>query len=352
MGRSFRDRARSDPHLVEILGARGRILRAIRETFTGAGFVEVTTPSLLLAPDPALHLEAFRTELVLGDGRRRTLYLPTSPEHHMKRLVAGGMPRIFQIGPFFRNGEVTACHNPDFLGLEWYQAGATLEQLMADTESLVVQAARQGLGSTRIRSRGREIDLEKPFARMTVAEALSRLGGVEVPARWEEPLLREAVVRAGIPTAVDDSFDDLVQRVMLTRVEPALEALGPVSLYDFPAPMAAQARLRPETPWVAERFELYGGGLELCNGYGELTDGPQLRARLEQDREDRRRQGKHVPPLDEDYLLALAEGLPACSGCALGLDRLVMFLCDRSRIEEVMAFPMELELPGQEPPRV
>ena len=313
--------------LLEAIRTRAFVLKKIREFFDQRGFLEVTTPCLVTAPDPAVHLDSFETELKLDGGRSHRLYLSTSPEHHMKRLLAAGMERIYQIVPFFRNGELTDLHNPEFCGLEWYETGESVEQCMQLTEQLVSHV---------------HPGLKPPYRRMAVAEALEELGGVGVAEDFSN--LREAVESAGISTDPGDGFDDLVNRALIERVEPALPDLGPVFLCDYPAPMAALARLRPDRPWVAERFELYAGGLELCNGYGELTDGREQRERFVSQLEERRRLNKAVPPLDEKFLQALSEGLPPCSGCALGVDRLVMLVCGKKKLQKVMAFPMAREL--------
>lgn len=313
--------------LLDTIRARASVLKKIREFFDRLGFVEVTTPCLVTAPDPAVHLESFETELELEGSRSRKLYLSTSPEHHMKRLVAAGMRRIYQMAPFFRNGELTDLHNPEFWGLEWYETGATVEECMQRSEQLVASV---------------HPGLMPPFRRMTVGQALVELGGVCVSEDFSD--LRRAVESAGIATDPSDGFDDLVNRALLERVEPALRELGPVFLYDYPAPMAALARLRPERPWVSERFELFAEGLELCNGYGELGDHREQRERFLSQLDQRRRLGKVVPPLDENFLQALRAGMPPCSGCALGVDRLVMLVCGKKKLREVLAFPMEREL--------
>lgn len=245
----------------------------------------------------------------------------------MKRLVAMGMERIYQLTPFFRDNEFTDLHNPEFLGLEWYETGASVEECMQRTEQLVSYV---------------HPELKAPFRRLAVAEALRELGGVMVAGDFSN--LGEAVAGAGIATDPADGFDDLVNRVLIERVEPKLPGLGPVFLYDYPAPMAALARLSAERPGVAERFELFAGGLELCNGYGELTDAIEQRERFMAQLEERRRLDKRVPPLDQAFLRALEEGLPPCSGCALGVDRLVMLVCGKKKLDEVMPFPLAGEL--------
>ena len=314
-------------NLLDSIRTRAFVLKKIREFFDQRDFLEVTTPCLVTAPDPAVHLDSFETRVTLPGGERRKLYLSTSPEHHMKRLVAMGMERIYQLAPFFRDGEITDLHNPEFLGLEWYETGTSVEECMQRTEQLVSHV---------------HPELKAPFQRLTVADALRELGGVAVAGDFSD--LREAVANAGIATDPSDSFDDLVNRVLIERVEPELPGLGPVFVCDYPAPMAALARLRPERPAVAERFELFAGGLELCNGYGELTDAREQRERFLAQLEERRRMKKAVFPLDRAFLSALEAGLPACSGCALGVDRLVMLVCGKQKLDEVMPFPLAGEI--------
>jgi lysyl-tRNA synthetase class 2 len=193
------------------------------------------------------------------------------------------------------------------------------------------------------------IDLSQSFQRMSMEQALRELAQVKVPADWNEEGLRDALGNAGLRIRRDDTFDDLVNRALIERVEPKLIERGPVFLYDYPAPMAGLARLRPERPVVAERFELYIGGLELCNGYGELTDPRQQRARLIEQIEARVQCGTPRLPLDEAFLSALEHGLPACSGNALGLDRLAMLLFGKERIEQVQPFPLAAEVNHSSP---
>jgi lysyl-tRNA synthetase class 2 len=342
---SLRERFAADPGLRESLRQRARLLAAVRSFFEQRGFLEVSTPCLVPAPDPAPHLESFQACLHLPGRAARALYLLTSPEHALKRLLAAGLERIFQIGPFFRDGELGPLHNPEFTGLEWYQVGASVEDTLALTEALVRDATRAVTGGTSLPARaGLRVEVGRPFERLSLLRALRELAGVEAPEDWNEPELRRALAAAGIQPSMDDAFDDLVNRALVARVEPALVGRGPVFLTDYPAPMAALARLRPDRPVEAERFELFIGGLELSNGYGELTDPREQRARFEAQRAERARLGRVVPPLDEAFLRALEQGMPPAGGNALGLDRLLMLLLGRERIEDVLPFPMVLEL--------
>jgi len=342
--RPTHQRLRQAQGLLLALRARAKLLQAIRGFFASRDFLEVTTPALALAPDPAVHLDSFRCELDLPGSDRRPVYLLTSPEYPMKRLLAAGLPRIFQVCPFFRNGEITALHNPEFTGLEWYATGIDFASFLEQTEVMVRTLATEVLGTTVLNRAGPGVDLSNPFVRLTVRQALNLHAGVAVPPDWNEPDLRRALERAGIHTAAADRFDDLVNRALIERVEPALQKQGPVFLTEYPAPMAALARLKPGDPSVSERFELYAGGLELCNGYGELTDAVEQRARFQAQLEERRVLGRDPVPLDEAFLEALAHGLPASCGCALGVDRLLMLFLGAQRIEEVLAFPMAAEL--------
>ncbi len=339
----MRDRLLKDPDLLETLKLRARIITAVRAFFNQRDFIEVTTPSLAPSADPALHLESFKTQLHCLNGATHDLFLPTSPEFHMKRILSAGLDKIYQICSFYRNGEITQLHNPEFCGLEWYQVGVSYQECMDHTEQLLRTVAMEVLPDLKVPRDGQEYDLDPAFSRMSVHQALCELGQIDMPERFEEQKTRQALIAAGIKLADDDSFDDMINRAMIERVEPALIGRGPVFLYDYPAQMAALARLRPEYPWLAERFELYIAGLELCNGYGELTDADQQRRRFEAQIEQRRKLDKAPVEIDQAFLGALRSGLPQCSGCALGIDRLVMLLVNKPSIAQVIAFPTETE---------
>lgn len=327
-----------------VLALRARLLESVRRFFSSRGYLEVSVPVLGVAADPAPTIEPMRTRLRLWDGSSRELYLQTSPEFFLKRLLAAGAERIFSIGPFFRDGEVTDRHNPEFFGLEWYCAGQAFHQMLDFCEEMFREVTLDVAGKVRLERCGIGFGVDRPFLRLSVAQALRELAGVEVPEDWGEDSLRRALRQAGVAMGADDDVDDMVNRVLIERVEPALARLGPVMLHDYPMPMAALARSRPENPAVAERFELFAGGIELCNGYGELVDPAEQRRRFLAHVEIRRRLGRPAVPIDEALLKAMEDGLPACCGCALGLDRWLMLLCGAERIDEVMVFPLSLEL--------
>ena len=313
------------------LELRSRCLRAVRGFFDERGFVEVQTPCRVRAPGLEPHLTA------VASGSR---FLITSPEYHMKRLLAGGLERIYNLGPCWRDDECGPRHLGEFCMLEWYRAYCTLQQLMEETEQLLAQVAREILGSTSLRYQGQALSLEPPFERVSVRQAFLQYAGVDLGGVLDAPQLRTRVDAAGLgPVDAGAPFEETASRILVERVEPALAARPhPVLLHGFPAPLAALSRLDDEDPTVAQRFELYAGGLELANAFGELTDPREQARRLEQDQQQRAAAGREVYPVDHQFLGALREGMPPSAGIALGVDRLVMLLCDAAHIREVVAF--------------
>jgi len=300
---------------IAMLHQRSAALAAARAWLAGEGFVEVETPLAVPSPGLEVHLSALE---VTGAGERR--YLHTSPEYHMKRLLAAGASRIYSLGKVFRQEELGARHEPEFTMLEWYRAFGDSAAMMHDTEQLAAHVASALLGTTLVpgvSGRGR-IDLAAPWERLTVREAFDRYAGVSAD------------------SLIDDEEEFF--HVLATRVEPELGRGKPTILMRYPAKMAALARLCDDDPTVAERFEAYVDGIELCNAFYELTDAAEQRARLIADQATRRTAGKPLYPIDEKFLAALETGLPPCAGNALGFDRLLMLILGRDRIEDVMAF--------------
>jgi lysyl-tRNA synthetase class 2 len=305
------------------LAVRAAGLRSIRGFFEARGFIEVDTPVIVPSPGLDLHLDAFE---VPGFARSAVGYLITSPEYQMKRLLAGGVPRCFQLAHCFRKGEVGRRHNPEFLMLEWYRAFARVDALIDETEVLVRHVALALTGGTTLEVGGVRVDLAGPFERLPVAQAFCRYTRVEPSAAIEMATLDE----------------DRFFRLLVDEVEPALaREPRPVFLVDYPAPFASLARLKPDDPRVAERFELYIAGIELCNGFGELTCPREQRARLVSDQAARARLGKPVYPIDERFLAALEEGMPPAAGNALGVDRLIAACAGTEIIGAVQAFPVD-----------
>ncbi len=300
---------------LRVLELRARIIQGIRQYFLDQGFLEVQTPLLVRAPAPERHIQTF--SVGIGEGRR---FLIPSPELQMKRLLAQGAEKIFQLGPVFRKGERGRQHLPEFTMLEWYRAEADYTALMADCEGLFAAiAGTLGQNPDTLVYSGREIDITPPFLRITVEKAFSSLAG------WTPG-----------PCPDPDRFDE----DLVTKVEPGLPADRPVFLMDYPASMASLARLKPGRKDVAERVELYCAGTELSNGFSELTDPEEQAKRFREELELRKKAGLEEYPWPEEFLEALNH-MPPCAGMALGVDRLVMLFADSPDIDGVVAFTPE-----------
>jgi elongation factor P--(R)-beta-lysine ligase len=328
------------------LMARGRMLGAVRDFFADSGYIEVDTPALQVSPGLEPHLRAFATVLHdPRDGSARPRFLHTSPEFAMKKLVAGGLQRIWQLAHVYRDGERSATHNPEFAMLEWYRAGADYRDLMAECEALL-RAAQAAAGSAALRWRGRSADARQPWQRLTVAEAFAGHAGIDLlsttpePAKPDAALLAAAAAGIGIAPHPGDDWEAVFFRIFLERVEPNLGISAPTILYDYPLALAALSRPKPDDPRLAERFELYVCGLELANAFGELTDPAEQRRRFIADQARKRALYGETYPIDEDFLMALEHGLPQCAGIALGFDRLVMLATGADHIEEVLWAPV------------
>ena len=304
---------------------RALALRRARAVFAANGFVEVETPLLVPSPGLEIHLDAVEA----GDG-----WLITSPEYQMKRLLAAGFERIFQICKCFRAGEHGPHHASEFTMIEWYRAHAALDAIIADTEHLV-----HAVCGSQARVGERAIHVEPPWRRITVREAMRQWGGVRVDGAEPAEELAAEVQRAGIELADGGAWDDVFFAAWLARVDPALAALDhAIIVEDWPAPLAALARRRDDDPTTALRFEAYVGGIELANAFDELTDPVEQRARFVEDQRVRAARGRPVYPIDERLIAALAEGLPPSAGIALGFDRLVMLATGATDIAQVLAF--------------
>ena len=328
------------------LAVRGRILAALREFFADNGYVEVETPALQISPGLEPHLRGFATTLHdPRDGSARPFYLHTSPEFAMKKLLAGGLPRIWQLAHVFRDGERSATHHPEFAMLEWYRAGAGYKDVMDECEGLLRQL-QAAAGGAAFRWLDRIADANKPWQRLTVAEAFERYAGIDLfatmpdPAHPDRSLLGAAASGIGIAPHPEDDWEALLFRIFLDRIEPHLGIGAPTILYDYPLTMAALSRRKPDDPRLAERFELYVCGLELANAFGELTDPAEQRARFAADQARKHALYGAIYPIDQDFLAALEHGVPECAGIALGFDRLVMLATGAERIEDVLWLPV------------
>ncbi len=319
-----------------ILKSRERVVDAIRSFFKSEGFCEVETPSLVPCPGLEPHLDPF--EVAARGGA--VGYLPTSPEYAMKKLLAAGSGDIFQICKAFRDEPPSDFHLSEFTMLEWYRVGAGYEAVMDDCERMCAFVARAACGDEPVVWRGATLDFATPCERISVRDAFHTHAGLDLT--FAEPLdelRRLAETADGVGACDDDTWDDVFFKVFLRHVEPKLGLGRPTILFDYPARMAALSRIKADDPLVCERFELYAGGVELANAFGELTDAAEQRGRFEADNAERRRLGKPELPIDEEFLAALESGLPECSGIALGVDRLIMLLTDTPDIRRVVPLP-------------
>jgi lysyl-tRNA synthetase class 2 len=320
------------------LAARSAITRATRAWFDEQGFTEVETGILQVSPGNETHLHAPRTELVGADGQQLTRYLRTSPEFACKKLLAAGETRIFEFARVFRDRERGRLHLPEFTMLEWYRAKASYDAVMADCIVVIAHAA-QATGIGRFSYRGSIAD---PFAEpelLTVAAAFERFAGVDLLATIADGRGDRARLAAAAGQRVritdDDTWSDIFSKVLVEHVEPNLGQGRLTLLFEYPAPEAALARAKPSDPRVAERFEVYACGVELANGFGELTDAQEQRRRFASAMDEKERRYGERYPLDEDFLAAVAE-MPEASGVALGFDRLVMLASGASGVDQVV----------------
>jgi lysyl-tRNA synthetase class 2 len=294
----------------QALSLRAVLIQNIRQFFIQHHFLEIETPLRIPSPAPEEHIEAISS----GDW-----FLQTSPELCMKRLLAAGYPRIFQISKCFRTAERGSKHLPEFTMLEWYVAQFDYYQLMEQCEAMLITALKD-MGHTQdIIWQNNKINLASPWKRISVADAFSKYAPIS---------LQEALHQ--------DKFDE----ILVEYIEPRLGIDRPTFIYDYPAKLAALAKIKKSDPNVAERFELYIGGLELANGFSELTDAREQRQRFEEALEARAAKNWARYAMPEKFLTAL-EHLPPCAGIALGIDRLAMILTDTTTIDEVVAFPPE-----------
>lgn len=285
---------------------RARIVQSIRAFFIDQGYLEVETPQRIPVNAPEVHIDA----IVSADWD-----LQTSPELAMKRLLAAGYDRIFQISHCWRDGERGRLHLPEFTMLEWYRSGCDYQSLMAECEQLIHQL----VPADQLTYQGDTINLTLPFERLTVNEAFQRYCQVDP-----------------VDALENDCFDEF----LACRIEPELGKERPTFLYDYPSPLAALARQKPGNPEIAERFELYMGGLELANAFSELTDPVEQRRRFELDEATRRNLKKPPRKLPEPFLRDMQQ-LPPSAGIALGIDRLIMLLTNAESIDEVVCFTPE-----------
>ncbi|HTJ01482.1 MAG TPA: EF-P lysine aminoacylase EpmA [Methylovirgula sp.] len=324
------------------LRQRAALMQAVRGYFAARSFLEADTATLQFSPGNEAHISAFATELIAPDASPSRLYLHSSPEFAAKKLLAAGETRLFSLGHVFRNRERGALHHPEFTLLEWYRAEEPYERLFEDCAALLALAAKT-VGAERFAFRGETAD---PFAApeiLSVVDAFARYARVDLTATFDESgsdrdALAAAAQGLGLRVVADDSWSDLFSKILSAHIEPYLGLGRATLLVDYPAPEAALARLKDDRRF-AERFELYACGVELANGFGELTDPAEQLRRFEMEMNERQRIYGDSYPIDPDFIAALAEMPPAC-GIALGFDRLVMLATGARHIEQVIWTPV------------
>lgn len=323
------------------LAARNTVTRATRAYFEARGFTEVECGSLQVSPGNEAHLHAFATDMIGPDAIPARRYLHTSPEFAAKKLLAAGETRIFDFARVFRNRERGPLHAPEFTMLEWYRANADYRVVIGDCLRLVALAA-SATGASTLSYKGRTASPTAEPEWLTLADAFKRDAKIDLLATLRPEPDRDALAGAaqaqGIQVAKDDTWSDVFSRVLVERIEPHLGQGRPTVLYEYPRVEAALARAAAHDPRVAERFELYICGVELANGFGELTDPVEQRARFETEMQEKQRVYGERYPVDEDFLAALAH-MPPASGVALGFDRLVMLVTGANNIDTVRWTP-------------
>jgi lysyl-tRNA synthetase class 2 len=326
-----------------LLQTRDRIASSLRAWLRARDFIEVETAILQVSPGNETHLHALATELSGPGGERQRLHLRTSPEFACKKLLAAGEPRIFEFARVFRDRERGALHHPEFTMLEWYRANQPYDVLMDDCAAMLRETA-SAMSVKQFKFRNATIDPLISPERLTVAAAFDRYARINLLAtikgrKGDPAQLQAEAARAGVSTAIDDTWGDIFSRILAERVEPNLGFGRPTILYEYPVPLAALARAKPGSEVVAERFELYVCGVELANGFGELTDVTEQRARFETAMDEKERIYGERYPVDADFLAALGQ-MPQASGVALGFDRLVMLATGAERIDQVIWTPV------------
>ena len=327
---------------LELIRLRSQVVKAVRAYFDGEGFLEVQTPRLVGLPGQEPYLEPFWTEVVEANGTKHPAALITSPEYAMKRLLAAGMDKIYDLGPCFRNHEPwDGSHDPEFLMIEWYRRDAGLEALLGDTEAMIRSVAH-AVGKEREHNWVHA--LAKPFRTLTVREAMQRYADVDIhPLLDDREGLAQVVSAHGQSVHETDTWDDLFFKIFLSEVEPRLgwtddrSGWQPTFLTHYPASMAALARKATDDPRYALRTELYIGDLELANGFAELSDEAEQRRRFEEERHLRASLRKPTWGLDERFLTALP-AMGDAAGIAFGVERLVMLLAGAGSITDILPF--------------
>lgn len=309
----------------EIAKQRSILIQKIRDFFVNEDFLEVETPIMTNIPGMEPHLNPFETSLRTPDRKDHKMYLNTSPELQMKKLLGEGFGNIFNITKVFRNGEIGGPgHNPEFTMLEWYRKDASYKNIMHDCENLVSALTDK---------------YPKPWTRVTVHQLFLEHCEIELLDNKDYETFKTTAEKLGYSTVGCEDWDDIFFKIFLNDIEPKLAKMGAVIVQDYPSTQAALAKKSHTNPFWAERFELYIDGVEIANAFSELIDPDEQRQRLEKEQEMRKKFGKPVFDIDEEFLASLDQIKVPCAGIALGIDRLIMLLLDKKSINEVLLFP-------------
>lgn len=338
---------KNNPRLQEIYRIRFRTIKMIREFFWSQGYYETDTPVAIRYPGQEPYLNPISIKLHDPDGQEQKFYLQTSPEFAMKKLLAAGFDKIFQICKCFRDyEEFGGLHNTEFTMVEWYRAPGQLEEIEQDTEKLFRTIAKE-LGRQIISYKGHKIDLMSQWEKVSLKELWKKYSGVDLDNYLQTACMRELTKKKGYKVMFNDSFEDLFYKIFLNEIEPNLGWPRPIFVYDYPAKMCSLSRRCEDNPKYAERFELYIGGLELANAFGELTEANEQQKKLEADRQKRKQLGKETYPVDPEFIQALHSGIATglsveiprngtAAGIAIGVDRMVLLLSEANDINEVI----------------
>ena len=322
-----------NPEVRDIFWTRARIVSAIRRFLDGQGFIEVETPVL----QPIYGGAAARPFTTFHNQLKQKLYLRISDELYLKRLIAGGFERVYEIGRDFRNEGVSFKHNPEFTQIEFYAAYADYHDVMALTEEMVAYAAQEALGTTTLVRDGHEIDLSPPWRRMRLRDAVREFTGIDYEEHRDPESLHKAIVQMGGTPERKANWGKLIDPTLINYVEPHL--IQPTFLYDYPLEVSPLAKKKPDEPHIVERFEFFIGGLEMGNAFSEINDPIDQRERFLASSEALEAGDEEAHPLDEDYVTALSYGMPPTGGFGMGIDRLTMLLTSKESLREVILFP-------------
>ncbi len=341
---------KNNPRLKQIFETRSEIVRLTREFFWSRGFKEAETPIALRLPSQEPYLNFFPVTVTHPRGDEHKFYLRTSPEYALKKLLAAGYSKLFEIGKCFRNNEdFGGTHNPEFTMIEWYRAPGSTQDFMDDMESLFKYVGDK-LETKIVRLKDCKVDISEQWDRMSMKGAWKKFSGIDLDNNLTIEQLNNTAREKEYSVDQTYTYEDTFFKIFLNEIEPHLGLERPVFIYDYPAPMASLSRLCVHDPRYAERVECYIGGLELANGFGELLDAPEQKRRLEADKALRAKLGKETWEIDEDFIAglpAIAERSEATAGVALGLDRMVLLFTGAKDINEVIFGSAKDQLPAE-----